>query len=203
MDGPFTFGLDPFLCWPPGGRPRGFHFPMTTVFTIDAFKSKAAAKRGFAAWQTRFGLGFDARTRLSDLSDAILLTLARPGQEATEAWWEMILGALGLGTSRDFDDLAPADRMTVVDIQLFLADQARFEMMGRLGWVADYPGAGSTLLDLVLCFGKTRETGHALCLASSHPDYPSYAQLTCRDQEMFIRRLLPLALEAFRLRLES
>jgi hypothetical protein len=179
---------------------------MTSIVGIDAFKQKTAAKRCFAAWQRRFGLRFDPSTRFSDLPDAILLTLSRPGQEAAAAFWELILGALGLGGCQGFDELSPDRRMAVVDSQLYLADQARFELMVRLGWVADYPGAGACLLDLVLGLGKAKNqagTGHCLRLAASHPDYPAYEKLTPGDREMFIRRLLPLALEVFRLRLEG
>jgi len=176
---------------------------MTAIVAIDVFKRKAAAKRGFAAWKKRFGFGFNERTGFGDLPDPVLFTLARPGQEATAALWELILGALNLAACQDFGDLSPADRMAVVDIQLLLADQARFEMMVRLDWLTDYPCAGSSLLDLVLSFGKTNRSGHTLCLAPSHPDYLSCEKLTARDREMLIRRMLPLALEAFRLRLES
>ncbi|MBR9979894.1 MAG: hypothetical protein KFF50_02595, partial [Desulfatitalea sp.] len=89
--------------------------------------------------------------------------------------------------------------LRVVDIHLFLADQVRFEMMRRIGWLARYGATQYPLFEMVRRFNEIqlacRQDPPAL--APSHPDYPEYIALTHRDRDVFIRRLLPAALERF------
>ena len=88
----------------------------------------------------------------------------------------------------------------MVDIHLFLADQVRFEMMRRLTWIKAFEGEKYTLIEMVQEFDtiKTRCSSNPPDLAESNPDYATYAQLTIGDKEVFIRRLLQEALEAFK-----
>jgi hypothetical protein len=89
--------------------------------------------------------------------------------------------------------------MKVVDIHLFLADQVRFEMMWRLEWIKAFEGRKFGLIELVQNFKhittKCRENPPEL--AESNPDYHTYTGLTHGDKEVFIRRMLQKALEAF------
>ena len=109
------------------------------------------------------------------------------------------MGCLGLGTPLKFDFLTTAQRMKVMDIHLFLLDQARFEMMRRLNWLHRYPGERYSLLSMVLDFDHIRAEcrGKVPELAVTHPDYEHFRRLITREKECFIRRLLPAALAAF------
>jgi len=48
---------------------------------------------------------------------------------------------------------------------------------------------------------KTKCREHPPVLAESNPDYATYTQLTIGDKEVFIRRMLQEALDAFKERL--
>ena len=109
---------------------------MTKVVDLETYRTKAVEERGFSAWRNRFGQSYGAKTRLADLSDSTLYFLALPGEETAGAFYELIMGVLGLGEAPRFYYLSNADQMRVVDIHFFLADQVRFEMMHRLGWVS-------------------------------------------------------------------
>ena len=88
----------------------------------------------------------------------------------------------------------------VVDIHLFLADQVRFEMMRRIGWLERHSCGEYRMVEMVQAFERT----HSFCkdnppeLAPSHPAYEGYRKLHRRDQESSIRRMLPDALDLFR-----
>ena len=93
--------------------------------------------------------------------------------------------------------------MMVVDIHLFLADQNRFEMMRRLKWIGTFEGGKYSLLNMVREFEKVKLKcrEHPPVLAESNPDYATYEKLTIGDKEVFIRRMLQAALDAFKERL--
>ena len=93
--------------------------------------------------------------------------------------------------------------MRVVDIHLFLADQVRFEIMRRLNWLVHLPCKMHDLVQLVQEFDSVKPACKATPpeLAASHPEYDAYRKLAHGDKEVFIRRKLQDALEAFEHRL--
>ena len=93
--------------------------------------------------------------------------------------------------------------MRVVDIHLFLADQVRFEVMRRLKWLVHLPCKNYNLVEMVQDFDKIKTACKSSPpeLVASHPDNTSYQQLGTGDKEVFIRRMLRDAIEAFKDRL--
>ncbi len=176
---------------------------MTKVVDLQTYRTRALEQRGFGPWQKRFGESFGSTTRLVDLSDKTLLYLAQPGESSSIAYYELIMGVLDLGAAAKFHYLGNRDQMRVVDIHLFLADQMRFEMMRRLEWIRSFEGGKYSLLSMVQEFEKIKTKCRELppILAESNPDYAVYKQLTYGDKEVFIRRMLQQALDAFRERL--
>ncbi len=176
---------------------------MTKVVDLNEYRIKALEQRGFGPWQKRFGEPFDSKTRLADLSNKTLYFLSQPGEPSSVAYYEFIMGVLDLGVAPKFHYLANKDQMKVVEVHLFLADQMRFEMMRRLGWLKKFAGERLSLIEMVSEFDRTR----AKCtetppeLVESNPDYAAYVRLNDRDKEVFIRRMLQKALEAFKKRL--
>ena len=172
---------------------------MTKVVDLETYRTKTVEERGFGAWRKRFGQSFGAKTRLADLSDSTLYFLALPGEETAAAFYELIMGVLGLGEAPKFYYLPNADQMRVVDIHFFLADQVRFEMMHRLGWVSSFPGKEYTLLEMVSRFDKIKAESkqHPPELSKTYPDFDVYNKLASGDKEVFVRRKLREALEAF------
>jgi hypothetical protein len=134
-----------------------------------------------------------------------LFALAQPGEESSLAFYELIMGVLGLGPATKFYYLDKGEQLLVVDLHLFLADQVRFELMHRLGWVDSYPTQNERVLDLVRDAGelKVQTRGNPPRLAPSHPEYEQFESLTALDKEAFIRRMLSKALDHFKLRLNS
>ena len=176
---------------------------MTKVVDLQTYRIRALEQRGLGPWQKRFGESFDSTTRTVDLSDSTLYYLAQPGESSSIAYYEFIMGVLELGAAPKFQYLNNRDQMMVVDIHLFLADQIRFEMMRRLEWIRTLEGGQYSLLNMVQEFEKikTKCRQNPPTLAERNPDYASYTQLTVGDKEVFIRRMLQEALDAFKERL--
>jgi hypothetical protein len=177
---------------------------MANVVNLHAYRTRALEKRAFGPWRKRFGEFYSQITRLADLSSKTLYFLAAPGEENAVALYEFIMGALDFGTATKVYYIEKRNQMLVMDLHLFLADQIRFEMMRRLGWIDSFPGMRYSLLEMVKLFERIK----ALCninqpkLAKSHPDFPSYCKLTNADQEVFIRRMLPEALDTYKVQME-
>ena len=176
---------------------------MTKVVDLQTYRTKALEQRGFGPWQRRFGESFDSKTQIAGLSDSTLYYLAQPGESSSIAYYEFIMGILDLGPASKFHYLGNRDQMIVVDIHLFLADQMRFEMMRRLGWLSTFEGGKYSLLKMVQDFEKvkTKCRQHPPILVKSNPSHKTYTQLTIGDKEVFIRRMLQEALDAFKERL--
>ncbi|MGD8367270.1 MAG: hypothetical protein PVG78_06505 [Desulfobacterales bacterium] len=176
---------------------------MGEIVDFQSYRNRAVEERAFAPWKKRFSETFGTNVYLSDLSDATLMALAQPGEDHAVGYYELVMAVLNLGEGVKFYYLDKGEQLRVVDIHLFLADQVRFELMRRLGWVERYPGLSAPIVELVAEYERYRSAAAKSppTLAHSRPDFDQYQRLTERERESFIRRLLPQALEAFRLRL--
>lgn len=176
---------------------------MNDVVNLQEYRTHSLEQKAFGGWRRRFGTAYPLDTRTADLSDAVLYRLAVPGEDSAQAYYEIIMGLLGLGEAPKFYYLPQEDQLRVMDIHLFIADQIRFEMMARLGWLSDYAGRQVPLVEMVQQFNEVKPR----CKAAPprlNPDlaeHGDYAQLIDGDKDTFVRRLLPQALEAFKERL--
>jgi hypothetical protein len=177
------------------------------IINLSRFRSKIAADQGFRSWLARFQEQFGPDTRLQDLSSSTLLYLATPGEENLFVFFDLVMGAQGLGGSVRFrlDDLDNDIKMKIMDTAFALVDRVRFEVMRRLGWVAAAPGAETPIIELVrqawrlgAGFGQD-----APALVPEHAEYPAYARLKAMDRVVFLRRLIPRAVACFRDQVES
>ncbi len=139
---------------------------------------------------------------LADLSDRTLYLLAMPGESGANAFYDFIMSVLEFHQYPSFDSLDKNRQLLVMDIHLFLADQVRFEMMRRLGWVESLPGERFTLTEMVADFNSVRSACKGLSpgLDASRPGYEAFQRFTRGDKEVFIRRMLQDALKAFEVR---
>lgn len=178
---------------------------MAEIVNLTEFKIKNYEQKVYGFWKKRFNENFSLETGIEDISDQTLLYLAQPGEQSTTALYEIIMGALDLGHAAKFSYLKMDDQRFVMEIQLFLSDLCRFEMMRRLGWIKPVTFCKKNLVGLVKGFEDHKE----FCLetppelSETHPDYYYYKSLHERDREGFIRRLLPGALDIFRRKLNS
>ncbi|MFZ5448481.1 MAG: hypothetical protein ACOZFS_07580 [Thermodesulfobacteriota bacterium] len=180
---------------------------MAEILDLERFRSKIAADQGFRSWLARFQEQFGPDTRLQDLSPSTLLYLATPGEENLYVFFDLVMGVRGLGGSVRFrlDDLENDIKMKIIDSAFALVDRVRFEIMRRLGWVTAVPEAEVTIIALVerawrLGAGFGQE---APVLSPEYPDFPAYARLSPMDRVVFLRRLIPRAVAAYRDRVES
>jgi len=73
-------------------------------------------------------------------------------------------------------------------------------MMRRLGWLNRLPCQDISLIEMIQRFAAVKQHAklHPPELNDSHPDHSAYRQLTKSDQEVFVRRMLRDAIEAFK-----
>jgi hypothetical protein len=177
---------------------------MDKIVDLKSYRAKVLEQKAYSHWGKRFRETFSLNTRLSDLSNKTIFLLATPGENSSQAFYELIMGMLDLGEAAKFYYLANQEQMRVVDIHLFLADQVRFEMMRRLGWLETIPSGEYRIVDLVLNFDAIRTScrGVPPAFVKTHSEYSLFAPLTPGDKEVFIRRKLQEALDAFKKRLD-
>lgn len=177
---------------------------MAEVIDLERFRRKLAADQGFRTWLARFKEQFGPDTRLPDLSPQTLLFLATPGEDHLYVYFDLVMGARRLGGSARFrlDDLDNATKLKIMDVAFALVDRVRFEVMRRLGWVEATPGADAPIIALVEQAWIREEafTREIPRLSPRHPEYAAYLRLPPLDQAVFIRRLIPRAVAAFRTR---
>ncbi len=176
---------------------------MADIVHLKTYRLQQIDKKGFGPWRKRFGEPFRRDTRLEDISDSTLFRLAQPGENQALPYYEIIMGTLDWGNPVKFYYLDDAERMRVIDIHMFLADQIRFEMMKRLGWIEKFITEQVALIDYILSFDHLRAVcmNHPPLLSPAHPQFSEYSALMDTDKQIFIRRLLPRALEVFQTRL--
>lgn len=172
---------------------------MAEIVQLANYRSQVLLRDGYAIWRQKFHGQYNANTCLKDLSAGTLCLLAEPGDESTDALYGMIIGFLGYGQTL-FNDLNAKIQSRVIDIHLFVADHIRFEMMARLKWLMQYKGSHYPFFEMVRRWERIKaiDRQNPPMLSENHPDYPNYKNLIPHDQQVFIRRLLPAALEAFK-----
>jgi hypothetical protein len=178
---------------------------MGKVIDLDNYRNERIGKTGRVSWLKRFHFRLTAETMLADVPDEVLLQLASPGEESSTAFFELIIAVLELGPPDGFDLLTGVHKMRVVDIQLLLADQFRFEMMRRIGWLETFAGRATPICDMIRSCDdlQRRCRGQAPVVGSGHPEADTYDALADRDKHACIRRHLAQALEAYAQRLQT
>ena len=180
---------------------------MAEIINLSHFRSKVAADQGFRSWLARFQEQFGPDTRLQDLSPQTLLYLATPGEETLYVYFDLIMGSQGYGGSARFrlDDVDNSTKLKIMDTAFALMDRVRFEVMRRLDWVEAVPELDTPIIDLVRRAWRLEDrfTRDLPRLSPGHPDYQAYATLPDVDQGVFIRRLIPKAVNRFREVLEG
>ena len=112
------------------------------VVSLEQVRRDKQARAAFGRWQSRLEHRPAADAALSDLPDAALHQLAELGHQATLALYDVVLGVRGLGPGERYPDLEARQKLEALDVFLFLADQVRFEVMVRLGWLNPGPVRG-------------------------------------------------------------
>ncbi len=170
---------------------------MSQVIDLKENRLAIATKRGFRNWSSHFKEDFGLTTQLAQISSKTLSLLAQGRDKSTFYLYDLIMNLKGLGSGFEFAELSPKEKMIVIDLYLFLLDHIRFECMKRLKWLERYPGEETALVELIVNFDKLAPNlqAEAPLLSAHHPGYNEYQDLTFFDKEVFIRKLIPQALD--------
>ena len=173
---------------------------MAKVIRLDEYRETAALRAGSDQWLKKNANA--TRTSLCELNPATLLWLAEAGDGSAATFNALIIGFLGYRPSERFDTLDSQTQSHVLDIHLFMADQIRFEIMHRLGWLECLDSNRFSLFEMVSRFAEVKQVcqAHPPRLAKDHPRWSEYQRLVDRDQQVFIRRMLTSALAVFKAR---
>jgi hypothetical protein len=169
---------------------------MSKVVDIKTYHLNRALQLGLPAWQAKFKDPLKLETRLADLSDQTLLTLAQLQGDKALLLQGLIMGFLGLGPAAKFHFLEGRTKLEVLDAFFFMADQIRWECMRRLGWVHDFAGETFPLVELILNHRTIKQdfTPRYPQLDESHPEYNQFVQRRPLEAEVVVRRLIPSAI---------
>jgi hypothetical protein len=172
---------------------------MSKIVDLEIYRAQALELRCFGAWEKRFNEKFSLSDRVGDISDKTLYQLACPGDDSNQAFYEIIMGSLDLGSADTFGFLEDEQKLRVIEIHLFLVDIFRFELMRRLDWLTCSLICNERIVELVQQVEKmkARYRNQPLKLAVTHPAYENYRNLIPREKEAFIRGLLTSALDTF------
>ena len=172
---------------------------MGRLLFIDECRRRILARKGFDPWGRRFGAHFDENTSVRGLDTSVIKILARGNEDSSSAFYELIMGIMGMGHVARFQFLDARAKMSVTDITIFMLDLARFEAMFRLGWLEDYQYLKLPLLDIVEGFqDKLLEARRGSpVLSRAHPLYKDYVAQFDFDRHSFVRKLIPEAIKAF------
>lgn len=173
---------------------------MSKLIQMEEFRRQQWAERAFARWQRRVGFTPDADTRLADIDNAGLMALADLDDNAALALYDLVLGVRNWGPGEKFHYLESWRKMEALDAYLFLADQVRFEVMRRLGWVVGLAGEDRTLLELA-AHPREIQADSRLKVPRLQPDYHRYDDLEQQysvEPAAAVRSIIPEALSAFK-----
>jgi len=175
----------------------GWSQEMAQVIDLKKSQLIIAVRKGYRNWSAYFKEEFGLTTRFSQISSKTLSFLAQGMDKSTFFIYDLVMNLKRLGSGFTFSELSPQKKMIVIDLYLFLLDSIRFECMKRLKWLESYPSEAFTLVELIVNFDKLAPNLQAEVpvLCSDFPGFNAYADMNAFDKEVFIRRLIPRALD--------
>ncbi len=170
------------------------------VVSLEQARRDREARAAFGRWERRLGHRPKAAASLAGLPDPVLHQLAELGHQATLALYDVVLGVRGLGPGERYPDLQARTKLEALDVFLFLADQVRFEVMVRLGWLSAGPVRGQSILEMAKDYRRFQlEAGREpLRLTRAYPSYEQVERRMNLEPEAVVRSVIPQALAAFK-----
>lgn len=170
------------------------------VVSLEQARRDKEARAAFGRWQRRLGHQPAAQAGLADLPGAALHQLAELGHQATLALYDVVLGVRGLGPGERYPDLEARQKLEALDVFLFLADQVRFEVMVRLGWLSAGPLRGRGIIEMAKDYRRfqAEASREPLRLTKAYPSYDQVERRMGIEPEAVVRSVIPQALAAFK-----
>jgi hypothetical protein len=178
---------------------------MADIVNLHNYIMNSKHKRSFTPWQKRFGEELDFFSGLPDLPDKLLFLLADPDLESLEALRELVMAVLGKGAVTKYLFLTDQEQSTINNIAFFLQEQINFEIMGRLGWIADYACRRYSLVALVENYNNQNEAcGRAVpMLFQTDPEFSEFIKFSPELQKKYLKSRFPKAYESFKEKLKQ
>jgi hypothetical protein len=172
---------------------------MADIINLQNYIIGSKQESSFTPWKKRFGEDLDFFSRFSDLSDKLLYLLAKSDYESAEALRELVMAVLDKGPVTKYLFLPDQEQWAINTIAVFLQEQVYFEIMGRLGWIAEYACQRYSLVALVESYGKQNEVcGRAMpVLSQSDPEFPEYIKFAPELQKKYLESRFRNAYESF------
>ena len=175
---------------------------MGIVVQLEQRRRVKAAERSFGRWQRRVEHQPGPETRISDLPDTVLARLAELDREATLALYDLVLGVRDWGPGERFHYLESREKVAALDAFLFLADQVRFDLMRRLGWVEGVASESYSLLEMA---AQPLEIQASFLpqvprLTTAYHRFSDVEARLAYEPGAVVRSLIPEALLVFRMR---
>lgn len=170
---------------------------MSGVVDLEKARQEKKVKKGFRNWTGLFESRFGISTRMEDIPDKAVAFLAEGNRNSSFYYYDLIMNLKDMGSGFSFNELEPSEKLTVIDMHLFLLDRIRYEYMKRLGWLDSYPGEENTLVELIMEFNELAPDIQAkpAVLSQDHPCYREYISKNLFEKEELIRKLIPEALK--------
>lgn len=172
---------------------------MADIINLQNYIIESKQKRSFTPWKKRFEEDLGLFSGLSDISDNLLYLLAKPDYDSVEALRELVMAVSGKGPITKFPFLTDQEEVMVNNIAIYLQEQVYFEMMSRLGWIAEYACQRYSLVVLVENFGNQNEVcGRAMpVLSQSDPEFADYIKFPPKLQKKYLEDRFVKAYELF------
>ncbi len=177
---------------------------MADIVNLIDYRIESRGKKVFAPWKKRFNEEFDYFTRLSDLPDKVLYSLAN-GKGSETALREIVMANLDMGPASKFPFLADDEQRIASRVALFLKAQIFFEIMFRLGWIVEYPYQRHSLTAMVEGRGKGRGSGTRATpvVSDSMRESSKYGNLSPELRKKFLEDRFDRAFEDFDKRMKK
>ncbi len=176
--------------------------PMGDIVFLRHIKRQRLAERAFRLWRRFFpaqGL-WNENTSWKDLPNTVLLAFASESDDAQTALHDFIMVCQNLGHGQALPSQDWHTLCRLLDGYFYLIDQARFEIMARLGWVERSAAAQRPLIDIA-CDSSIYGTGALVETPALRPDHPEYGQDragTGMERAVLVRKAIPEAIRRFR-----
>lgn len=188
-----------------GRARRQFHEKqrlMGDVVSLEGYKYRKLADRAFRLCRWLFpGQGlWNASTTWKDLPGSVLLAFASESDEAQTALYDFIMVCQGLGHGEAFESQDLDTLCRLLNGYFYLIDQARFEIMARLGWV-DRPAAAKKPLLEAACDRTIYDTAALAETPAPLPAHPGYEEDRLgagMERPVLVRKAVPEAIRLFR-----
>lgn len=164
---------------------------------------EATKGRLLTQWALGMGCRISPVATVGELPDRLILVLAQSDPRGASVLEELVC-LIVLGRMQPVKALPPGMRMRILELSLFVLDLVRFECMTRLDWIEPQAARQVPLVEILSREPRElKELTGPLRLKQDHPHFHRFEALPLMEREVFLRKMIPQAMEVFRRRLNQ